>query len=288
MKTLVALILIVAAPSYAVAQQLEADPARDRPFHNAIRAFLDGAMPLEQFEAELRDYARGFETAPYKVDVAKIDWGKVPQDRMVAVARAMSRITNPVLEAYFKGEVSASEAAKKTAPFFLVWPGYGMDPPAADSISRQRTDDLLAGIAQYRTTADDFRFGYVAEGYASTDETTGVNVAPRMFSVPDNICASAPQPATLETPQDGIDLLAGQPYAITRIVAVARDAAGALLRGVPIAIEVELIEPRLLNQRSDATPENHLHPLRPGNFQLRVRTICGDKPVQVFIPAIVH
>lgn len=288
MKTLVALVLVVAAPCYAVAQIVQIDRARDSGLHAIVRGFLDGTVPANQLDIDLREYARAFEANPYKVDTANIDWEKVPQERMFAFVRAASRITQPSLEAFFKGELSASQAALKIAPFFLMWPGYGMDPPGTDLVSRQRTDELLARIREYTATMDDFRFGHVAEGYTSRDEATGADVAPRMFSAPDSVCANAPRPAALHVPSDRIELQVGKPYPINRLVIVGRDEAGAVLRDVPIAIEVEIVEPPLLNTQSNAMPENHLHPLRSGAFRIRARAICTDTSIQIFMQSVIN
>jgi hypothetical protein len=287
MKILVALILIVGAPCYAVAQTIQIDRVRDLALHAIVRGFLDGTVPADQLDIDLREYARAFEANPYKVETANIDWEKVPQERMFAFVRATSLITQPSLEAFFKGELSASQAALKIAPFFLMWPGYGIDPPGTDLVSQQRTDEVLARIHEYAATMDDLRFGHVAEGYTSRDEATGANVAPRMFSAPDNICANAPRPAALHVPPDRIELEVGKAYPINRLVIVGRDEAGAVLRDVPIAIEVEIVEPPLLNRQSDAMPENHLHPVRSGVVRIRVRTICTDPSVQAFMHAVI-
>jgi hypothetical protein len=287
-KLLLVLTLIAAVPGRAAAQSLHIDAARDLGLLTSVRGFLEGALSAAQLETELREYAREFEARPYKVGVAKIEWDKVPQERLFAFMRITSRLNAPVHEEYFKGELSAAQAAIKIAPFLLMWPGYGMDPPANDPLSRQRTEHLLATIREYSAPADDFLFGTVAEAYTSPDAGTGVNAAPRMFLVPDNVCATAPRPAALHAPSDAVELHAGQPFPFNSLVIVARDEAGAVLPRVPIVIEVERIAPPLLNAQSNAMPENHLHPIRPGSFRIRARTWCGDKPVQVDMPAVVR
>jgi hypothetical protein len=222
------------------------------------------------------------------VGVANIEWDKVPQERLFAFVRVTSGLITPVQQAYFRGELSAAQAAVKMAPFFVMWPGYGIDPPADDPLSRQRTEDLLGKFREYSGPAIDAWFGTVAEAYTSPDAGTGVNAAPRMFLVPDNVCATAPRPAALHAPADAIELHVGQPFPFKSLVIVARDEAGAVVPRVPIAIEVERSDPPLVNTQSDAMPENHLHPVRPGAFRLRARTICSDTPVQVLIPVVVR
>jgi hypothetical protein len=287
-KLLFVLTLITAVPGAAAGQSLHIDAARDLGLQTSIRGFLDGTLSATQLETELREYAREFEARPYKVGVANIEWDKVPRERLFAFLRVMSRLDAPVHEKYFKGELSAAQAAVQIAPFLLMWPGYGMDPPTDDPLSRQRIEDLLAKVREYSALADDFLFGTVAEAYTSPDAGTGVNAALRLFPVPDNVCATAPRPAALHAPADSIELQVGQPFPLNRIVIVARDEAGAVVARVPIAIEVERSEPPLVNTQSDAMPENHLHPVRHGAFRLRARTICLDTPVQVLIPVVVR
>lgn len=131
-------------------------------------------------------------------------------------------------------------------------------------------------------------FGHTAEGYSSADERTGIRAAPKMFLAPDNVCATAPAAATLRGPQRRIELRAGVPFPINTLVVVAQDRAGAVVPRVPIAIEVEVVNPPLLNHRSDATPENHLHPVRAGSFRIRARTWCDARPVRIDIPAVIR
>ena len=117
------LALIIAAPLCAAAQEIDADPARDTALHATIRAFLDDVLSPAQLEAQLREYSRAFEIKPYKVGVAEIDWKKIPQERLSAFARVAARITAPTHQAYLKGELTATEAALKMAPFLLMWQG---------------------------------------------------------------------------------------------------------------------------------------------------------------------
>ena len=285
-KSLVALVATLFTTADVFGQALPIDAARDRALVTPVRAFLNDTITADRLERELREFARAFETKPYKMFPAPIAFDAVAQDRLFSFVRVVSRVIGPSQQAYMKGELTAQQAALKMAPFLLIWGGYGMDAPPNDPVARVRIDELLSEIG--KLAASDVPFGQVAEGYSSQDESTGANVAPRMFSAPDNVCASAPRPASLEPLRASIELQVGQPFAITRIVVVARDAAGALLSGVPIAIEVELVDPPLLNHRSDATPENHLHPIRAGTFHVRARTICGDRLVSVLIPATAH
>ena len=134
----------------ASARNFATDQSRDLALHTPVQAFLNGTITAEQLETELREYARAFEAHPYKVGVAKIDWQKLPQPRLFAFARAVSRMTHPALDAFYKGELTASQAALKVAPFFVMWPGYGIDPPSATALAQEQTTELLAKIGEYR------------------------------------------------------------------------------------------------------------------------------------------
>jgi hypothetical protein len=133
----------------AMGQMLAIDPARDLALQNTVQAFLDDKLTTNQLEAELRDYIQQFEAKPYKVRSMNIDWQKVPQERMFALAKVSFRITQLPTAAFFKGELTAAQAAVKIAPFFLMWRGYGLDPENADSLSRRRTDQLLEEIGAF-------------------------------------------------------------------------------------------------------------------------------------------
>lgn len=148
-KCLIMVITLLFIPFSATGQMLAIDPARDLALQNTVQAFLEDKLTTNQLEAELRNYIQQFEAKPYKVRSMNIDWQKVPQERMFAFAKVSVRITEPPTAAFFRGELTAAQAAVKIAPFFLMWPGYGLDPPNADSRSRQRTDDLLGKIGAF-------------------------------------------------------------------------------------------------------------------------------------------
>jgi hypothetical protein len=287
-RLLVTLAFLVAVAGDVSAQVLLADAKRDRPLYTSVLAFLNDTITINQLEADLREYARAFEEKPYKVGRSPIEWMKFPQERLFALLRVIATITGPAHEAFTKGELTAAQTAVKVAPFFLIWEGYGIDPPTDDALSRVRADELMDEIQVYSGPAINLTFVHVAEGYASFQQGRGVRVAPRMFSAPDNVCASAPSPSSLYSPADQAELHVGQPFPIGRLVIEARDETGRLLPGVPIAIEVEAVEPPVLNTQSNAMPENHLHPVRPGTFRVRVRTICSETPIQVLIPAVIR
>jgi hypothetical protein len=148
-KFLVVMLMLLFTPFSARGQMLSIDPTRDLALQDTVQAFLDDKLTANQLEAELRSYIQQFEARPYKVRTMKIDWEKVPQERMFAFAKVSARITGPPTAAFFRGELTAAQTAVKIAPFFLIWPGYGMDPPGADSLSRQRTDELLEKIRTF-------------------------------------------------------------------------------------------------------------------------------------------
>jgi hypothetical protein len=128
---------------FAMANANETDP------HHPSQAFLDDKLTTNQLELELRRYMQQFETKPYRVRTLKIDWEAVPRERTFAFAKVSARITGPPAAAFFRGELSAAQAALKIAPFLLIWPGHGIEPTNTDSLSRQRTDELLKQIRAF-------------------------------------------------------------------------------------------------------------------------------------------
>ena len=148
-KFLIMVLTLLFTPYSAIGQVLSIDPTRDLALQNTVQAFLEDKLTPEQLEAELRSSIEQFEARPYKVCSLKIEWEKVPQERQFAFVKATARITQPPIAAFFRGESTAAQAAVKIAPLFLIWPGYGMDPPGADSLSRQRTNELLEAIRSF-------------------------------------------------------------------------------------------------------------------------------------------
>jgi hypothetical protein len=148
-KFLVVMLTLLFTPFPARGQLLSIDPARDLALQHTIQAFLDDKLLANELDAELRNYMQEFEAKPYKVRSLKIDWDKVSEERTTAFVKVTSRIRQPPIAAFFRGELTAAQAAVKIAPLFLIWPAYGIDPPGADSLSRQRTDELLESIRAF-------------------------------------------------------------------------------------------------------------------------------------------
>jgi len=149
-SALLALTLLIAIAVDASGQILMPDPSRDLALHTTVLAFLNSTLTAAQLETDLRSYAREFEARPYKVGDPHIDWSKLPQDVLFAFARVVATITHPAIAAFFKGELTAGQAALKVAPFFLIWPGYGIDPPSPTPLAQKQTEELLAKIVEYR------------------------------------------------------------------------------------------------------------------------------------------
>jgi hypothetical protein len=139
------------------------------------------------------------------------------------------------------------------------------------------------------TLGNDDRFVAVAEGVTSPDEKHGIRAAFRMWSAPDleAACAKTPAPATLAPGRTEVTLKAGKPFALNRLVVVARDRAGQVVQQVPIMVEAADQQPPLLNLRADALADGSLTSSKPGHFRLRVRALCETNPVSVEIPASV-
>jgi hypothetical protein len=67
----------------------------------------------------------------------------------LALFEVCARITSPAYAAFFKGELSAAQAAVKIAPLTLIFPGFGLDPPNTDVVARQRADELMDAIGAF-------------------------------------------------------------------------------------------------------------------------------------------
>jgi hypothetical protein len=155
-------------------------------------------------------------------------------------------------------------------------------------------DDAIvsAGRTQVTTqvTSDkDDRFVTIAEGITSPDEKHGIRAAYRMWSAPQMgaVCAKTSAPSTLAPGRPEVRLKAGQPFALTRLVVVARDRAGQVLQHVPIMVEAADQQPPLLDLRTEAVAGGSITASKPGRFRFRVRTLCGNDPLSVVIPAVV-
>jgi len=152
---------------------------------------------------------------------------------------------------------------------------------------------VLAGALSHSAPAgasvQEESYAIAAEGLTSAGEQRGIKAAYRMWALPDfdAVCAAAPKPSTLDARQPAVALKVGERFPLTRLVIIARDAAGRALAPVPIAIEVEAVDPPLLNLRSDARAEGKLQVLRRGSFRFRVRTTCEGVSVSTLIPATI-
>jgi hypothetical protein len=127
----------------------------------------------------------------------------------------------------------------------------------------------------------------VAEGFASPSLTETMQVAPRMFGASDlaQACQSPQRVARLEGPIRTVELRVGERLALNTLRVVAVGEAGAALTGVPVVIEVEDLNPPLVQLRSD-DPDldaGRLLPVNSGTFRMRVRTLCTATPAELII-----
>jgi hypothetical protein len=95
-------------------------------------------------------------------------------------------------------------------------------------------------------------FPHLAEGLASADRTRGIEVACRMFSVPDfpRVCTTAHRAVKLDTPAPSVVLWLNQWFPLDRLVIMALDRSGRPERSVPIAVDVEATAALPLDLRS--------------------------------------
>jgi hypothetical protein len=125
----------------------------------------------------------------------------------------------------------------------------------------------------------------VAEGLTSPSLTEAMQVAPRMFGASDltKACQSPRRIARLEAPARDLDLRVGDRLALNTLRVVAIGEAGAALTDVPVVIEVEELNPPLVQLRSDDPDLNagRLLSVGSGTFRMRVRTLCTSTPAEL-------
>ncbi len=133
-------------------------------------------------------------------------------------------------------------------------------------------------------------FWNAGEGFTSPNRTTGIDAAYRVFSVPTfgNTCKESKRPNRLASPDRLVALRVGEWFPLHRLIIVAEDRTGRVLRPLPISIEVEDQDPPLINGRSDMISDGRLLPIRTGKFRFRARTICQGTSADVFIQAVVR
>ena len=129
----------------------------------------------------------------------------------------------------------------------------------------------------------------VAEGLTSPSLTETMQVAPRMFGASDltTACQSPRRIARLEAPARTLELRVGEPFALNTLRVVAVGDAGAVLTEVPVVIEVEELNPPLVQLRSDDPDLNagRLRSVGSGTVRMRVRTLCTSTPAELKITA---
>ena len=148
---------------------------------------------------------------------------------------------------------------------------------------------LLAGCSRDdgRAKPEEIWFVRLAEGYSSSDRETGIVAAQRMFSVPmfSSLCSS-PAPASLvvDSPEP-VRLVNGEWFRYDQLVVLALDSAGNTLPRVPIVVEIEEVNPELLDLDpiTLADSEGRVMPVRTGTFHFRFRVICEPQLAQAVV-----
>ena len=129
----------------------------------------------------------------------------------------------------------------------------------------------------------------VAEGLTSPSLTEAMQVAPRMFGASDltRACQSPRRIARLEAPARALELRVGDRLALNTLRVVAIGEAGAALSDVPVVIEVEELNPPLVQLRSDDPDLNagRLLSVGSGTFRMRVRALCTSTPAELNMTA---
>jgi hypothetical protein len=146
-------------------------------------------------------------------------------------------------------------------------------------------------IAGRQRLDPDAGYVIVGEGFSSRAPGDGIEVAYRMFSVPDfsEIChkARASEVVRLRSPLPRLRLPVGRPFVRARLKIVALDASGAVLPRVPIAVEVNG-PPNILVSPTNTNADGSLTATVPTQVRFRIRTICNGPGVQTFVRADVR
>jgi hypothetical protein len=131
----------------------------------------------------------------------------------------------------------------------------------------------------------------VGEGFSSQAPGDGIDVAYRMFSVPDfaEVCrkARAAEAVRLRPQLPRLRLRVGEPFVRARLKIVALDASGAVLPRVPIAVEVNG-PPNVLVSPKNMNADGSLTAMAPTQVEFRIRTICNGSSAETFVPADVR
>ena len=135
--------------------------------------------------------------------------------------------------------------------------------------------------------------GYVIVGEAlsSARAEDSIQFAARMFSAPDmeSICrtARAAEVVQLRSEVSQLRLRLGEPFRPGTLRITARDASGAVLPNVPLAVEVSgppnVFARERLAQLVDE--DGSIVPSRPASVRFRVRTICPGAGADTFVRA---
>ena len=130
----------------------------------------------------------------------------------------------------------------------------------------------------------------VAEGLTSPSLTETMQVAPRMFGASDltTACQSPRRIARLEAPPAPWSCAsASRVVRVHTLRVVAVGEAGTPMADVPVAIEVEELNPPLVQLRSDDPDLNagRLRSIGSGTVRMRVRTLCTSTPAELKITA---
>jgi hypothetical protein len=142
-----------------------------------------------------------------------------------------------------------------------------------------------------RSRSTDY-FVPIAEGLSSATITEGIRVAPRMFSAPQltEACRDPRIVERLKVAPERLEMAPDGRYSLSSLSVVAVNGADLAMPGIPIVLEAEEIMPPVIALRSDDPDLNQgrLHAVRPGRFQMRIRTMCAGPQVERIIEARVN
>jgi hypothetical protein len=133
-------------------------------------------------------------------------------------------------------------------------------------------------------------FVMLAEGVTADDQRHGMEVAYRMFSLPDlpRVCVQATSVSELVSADRRLEFVVNEWFVLSRLRITAVDNAGNKIARVPSAIEIEKMTPSLIDLRPASVYNARVRPVAAGQLQLRVRTLCPGPHVEILIPVTIR
>ncbi len=138
---------------------------------------------------------------------------------------------------------------------------------------------VMLAACEYRPT----HYVQVAEALSSSTLSEPIRVAPVAFTDFQRVevCKNPLRIHRLDVAPTKLEMKSGTRYDLRSLSVVAMDEREVGVPGVPVVIEVEDTTPSHVQLRADDPDirQGHLLALEPGEFHVRVRTVCMVPPV---------